>query len=100
MSLHWALTFKDSSPATPPILISFAPGVLAIVIIFVLATAFPRTISYEKDIGTLDGLIMTPISKFSIIIGKTLAQTIKGLLQGLIALLVAVIFSALWLMGG
>ncbi len=38
---------------------------------------------------------MTPISKFSIIIGKTLAQTIKGLLQGLIALLVAVyIFGA------
>jgi ABC-2 type transport system permease protein len=87
--------FQGLIPGNPSYFDFLAPGVLAIVIIFVLATGFPRTISYEKDIGTMDGLIMTPIPKSSIILGKTLAQTIKGLLQGLIALLVAVyIFGA------
>lgn len=67
-----------------------APGVLAMVVLFTLLMGFPRTISYEKDTGTLDGMLVSPINKSSIIFGKTLGQTIKGLIQGLIALLVAI----------
>ena len=60
------------------------------VVMYAIMTGFPRAISYERDIGTLDGLLVTPINKFAIILGKTLAQTIRGLIQGVIALIVAI----------
>src|SRR5271157_3637637 len=103
--LHFSITpiniaplgvnYQGLIPGNPTYFDFLAPGVLAIVIVFVLATGIPRAISYEKDTGTLDGLLAAPIGKISIILGKTLAQTVKGHLQGLIALLVAVyIFGA------
>jgi ABC-2 type transport system permease protein len=84
------VNFQGLIPGNPTYFDFLAPGVLAIVVIFVLANGFPRAISYEKDTGTLDGLLVAPISQFSIIVGKTVAQSVKGFLQGLIALLVAV----------
>jgi len=58
-----------------------APGIIAMVVM----------ISYEKDMGTLDGMLVAPINRLSIILGKVMAQTIRGMLQGFIILLLAVI---------
>ena len=68
-----------------------APGLMTMVVMMALMTGLPHAISYEKDIGTLDGMLTAPIKKVSIILGKTLAQTVRGLIQGLIVLALAML---------
>jgi ABC-2 type transport system permease protein len=53
-------------------------------------TGLPAAISQEKEVGTLDGMMAAPINRLSVILGKTLAQTARGLLQGVIILVLAV----------
>jgi ABC-2 type transport system permease protein len=52
-------------------------------------TGLPAAISQEKEVGTLDGMMVAPINRLSIIVGKTLAQTARGLLQGVLILILA-----------
>jgi ABC-2 type transport system permease protein len=47
-------------------------------------------ISQEKEVGTMDGMMVAPINRLSIILGKTLAQTARGFLLGAIILALAV----------
>ena len=54
-------------------------------------TGLPAAISHEREIGTLDGMMVAPINRLSIILGKTLAQTARGLLQGAIILTLATV---------
>jgi ABC-2 type transport system permease protein len=68
-----------------------APGIIAMVVMMSLMTGLPHAISYEKDIGTLDGMLAAPINRLSIILGKVLAQTVRGMLQACIILILAVI---------
>ncbi|KXA99572.1 multidrug ABC transporter permease [candidate division MSBL1 archaeon SCGC-AAA259M10] len=68
-----------------------APGIMAMVVMMAVMTGLPRAISYEKDKGTLDGFLVSPISRMSIIAGKVFAQTTRGLIQGAIILLLAMI---------
>jgi ABC-2 type transport system permease protein len=56
-----------------------------------LMTGLPHAISYEKDMGTLDGMLTAPINRLSIILGKVMAQTVRGMIQGFIILLLAVV---------
>jgi ABC-2 type transport system permease protein len=70
-----------------------APGIMAMTVMMSVMTGLPAAISHEREIGTLDGMMVAPINRLSIILGKTLAQTARGLLQGLIILgLAAVLF--------
>jgi ABC-2 type transport system permease protein len=84
-------TFEGIYPGNPSYFEFVAPGIMTMVVMMALMTGLPHAISYEKDIGTLDGMLAAPIKKISIILGKTLAQTIRGLIQGLIVLLLAVL---------
>jgi len=68
-----------------------APGIIAMVVMMALMTGLPHAISYEKDMGTLDGMLTAPINRLSIILGKVMAQTIRGMIQGFIILLLAVV---------
>ncbi|MFX1296570.1 MAG: ABC transporter permease [Promethearchaeota archaeon] len=77
-------------PGEPSYFQFMAPGIMAMVVMMALMTGLPHAISYEKDIGTLDGMLVAPINRFSIILGKTLAQTIRGMIQGVIILLLAI----------
>lgn len=36
----------------------------------------------ERETGTLDGMLMAPIHRISIILGKVVSQTIRNLIQG------------------
>ena len=47
------------------------------------------SITREKEQGTLDGLLVSPVSRVSIIMGKTESQTVRGLAQGAIILLLS-----------
>jgi len=49
------------------------------------------SISRERELGTLDGIISAPISRLSIILGKSFAQVVRGLLQALLALILTVV---------
>ncbi|MDH5495427.1 MAG: ABC transporter permease, partial [Candidatus Bathyarchaeota archaeon] len=59
-----------------------APGIMAMTVMMSVMTGLPAAISHEKEVGTLDGMMVAPINRLAIILGKTLAQTARGLLQG------------------
>ena len=46
-----------------------APGIMGMVVMMSLMTGLPHAISYEKDMGTLDGMLVAPINRSSIILG-------------------------------
>jgi ABC-2 type transport system permease protein len=75
---------------TPSYFDFIAPGIMAMTVMMSVMTGLPVAISQEKEVGTLDGMMVAPINRLSIILGKTLAQTARGLLQGLIILVLAV----------
>jgi len=67
-----------------------APGIMAMTVMMSVMTGLPAAISHEREVGTLDGMMAAPISRLAIILGKTLAQTARGLLQGILILTLAV----------
>ncbi|MGA3192390.1 MAG: ABC transporter permease [Candidatus Bathyarchaeia archaeon] len=76
-------------PGTPSYFDFIAPGIMAMTVMMSVMTGLPVAISQEKEVGTLDGMMVAPINRLSIILGKTLAQTARGLLQGTIILVLA-----------
>jgi ABC-2 type transport system permease protein len=68
-----------------------APGIMAMTVMMSVMTGLPAAISHEKEVGTLDGLMAAPINRLAIILGKTLAQMGRGLLQGILILILAVV---------
>jgi ABC-2 type transport system permease protein len=72
-------------------LYSMVPGLLAIVLIMP-AMAMALAMAREKETGTLEGLVATPVLGSEYIIGKLLAYIIAGLISALLALLVAVVW--------
>jgi len=81
---------KGIVPGTPNYFQFVAPGIIAMVVMMALMTGLPHAISYEKDIGTLDGMLAAPINRLSIILGKVMAQTTRGMIQGFLILILAV----------
>jgi ABC-2 type transport system permease protein len=74
---------------TPSYFDFIAPGIMAMTVMMSVMTGLPVAISQEKEVGTLDGMMVAPINRLSIILGKTLGQTARGLLQGVIILVLA-----------
>jgi ABC-2 type transport system permease protein len=68
-----------------------APGLLMMIVMMGAMTGIPRAISHEKEIGTFDGILAAPVNDLSIIMGKTVAQTIRGFIQGIIVLIIAIL---------
>ena len=68
-----------------------APGIISMVVMMSLMTGLPHAISYEKDMGTLDGMLVAPTNRLSIILGKVLAQTVRGVVQATIIFVLAVV---------
>jgi ABC-2 type transport system permease protein len=77
-------------PGVPNYFDFVAPGIMAMTVMMSVMTGLPAAISQEKEIGTMDGMMVAPINRLSIILGKTLGQTARGLLQGFIILALAV----------
>jgi ABC-2 type transport system permease protein len=70
---------------------SMVPGLLAIVLIMP-TMAMALALTREKETGTLEGLVATPVSGSEYIIGKLLAYMTTGVVSALLTLTVA----ALW----
>ncbi len=77
-------------PGNPSYFDFIAPGIMAMTVMMSVMTGLPVAISQEKEIGTMDGMMVAPINRLSILLGKTMAQTARGLIQGVIILLLAV----------
>lgn len=77
-------------PGNPSYFEFVAPGIMAMTVMMSVMTGLPGAISQEKEVGTMDGMMVAPINRLSIILGKTLAQTARGLLQGVILMVLAV----------
>lgn len=67
-----------------------APGIMAMVVMTAVLTGLAASVSREREQGTLDGILISPISRFSIILGKATSQSIRGLAQGAVVLLLAI----------
>ena len=86
-------------PGDPNYFEFVAPGIMAMVVMMSLMTGLPHAISYEKDTGTLDGMLVAPTSRWSIIFGKVSSQSIRGLIQGFVILVLAVILFGVTIQG-
>ncbi len=91
MVTPYVIESKGIVPGEPNYFQFVAPGIIAMVVMMALMTGLPHAISYEKDMGTLDGMLTAPINRLSIILGKVMAQTVRGMIQGFIILLLAVV---------
>jgi ABC-2 type transport system permease protein len=87
----YTVQFTGIVPGQPNYFEFVAPGIISMVVMMSLMTGLPHAISYEKDTGTLDGMLVAPINRLSIILGKVMAQTIRGLIQGAIIVILAVV---------
>jgi len=75
------------------------PGLLMMTMIMSLMTGLPRAIAYERDVGTLSGFLVAPISRVSIITGKVLGRVIQGLIQGIASLALAIVLFGITIHG-
>ena len=82
----YSVKFGGIVPGKPNYFQFVAPGIMSMTVMMSLMTGLPHAISYEKDIGTLDGMLVAPNNRLSIILGKVMAQTVRGMVQGFIIL--------------
>jgi ABC-2 type transport system permease protein len=68
-----------------------APGIMAMTVMMSVMTGLPAAISQEREVGTLDGMMVAPINRLSVILGKTLAQMSRGILQGILILVLSIL---------
>lgn len=66
------------------------PGILAQSVIFV-AIFYGINVVWERDLGLLNKLMSTPAPRSSIVLGKSLAGGLRGILQALGILLIALV---------
>jgi ABC-2 type transport system permease protein len=72
-------------------LLSMVPGLMSIVLIMP-ALALALGLTREKESGTLEGLMATPVSGLEYLVGKLLAYLSAGLISALLTLLVATLW--------
>ena len=71
-----------------PFIYFFAPGIITMAIVF--SSMFTGvSVLWDKQFGFLQEVLVAPISRFSIIIGRTLGGATLALLQGTIILIIA-----------
>jgi ABC-2 type transport system permease protein len=66
------------------------PGVLAQSVIFV-AIFYGFNLVMDRDMGLLHKLLSTPIPRYSIVLGKTLAAGVRSVIQALVVFILAII---------
>ncbi len=73
-------------PGVPTSFEYLAPSFMALTVITGALNGVSTAISREKEQGTMDGLLVAPIPRQSVILGKIVAQTVRGLIQGFLIL--------------
>jgi ABC-2 type transport system permease protein len=68
----------------------FVPGVIAIIVMLVTLILTSMAVVREKEIGTIEQIMVTPISPLEFILGKTLPFALIGLLDVVVVTVVGV----------
>lgn len=68
-----------------------APGIIAMIVMTAVLTGLAAAISREREMGTLDGILVSPVNRLSIVLGKACAQAVRGIFQGLTVLFLSVL---------
>lgn len=84
-------TIDNLIPGEPNYFQFIAPGIMALIVMMSVMTGLAVSVSREREAGTLDGLLIAPISRLAIILGKAISQTTRGVIQGLVVLLLAIL---------
>ncbi|MEW6087022.1 MAG: ABC transporter permease [bacterium] len=70
----------------------FVPGVMASIILLTCLSLTSTAIVREREIGTMEQLMVTPIKPFELILGKTIPFAIVGFLDMVLVLIVGVLW--------
>jgi ABC-2 type transport system permease protein len=65
----------------------FVPGLMAIILLMISALLTSLTITREKELGTLEQLLVSPLHPFEIILGKIIPYTLLSGIDGFLILL-------------
>jgi ABC-2 type transport system permease protein len=76
-----------------------APGFIALNVMASGLTALGVALARERESGTLDGILMSPISRTSILLGKTISHTIRNLFQGAVTIILVVLLFGITIRG-
>ncbi len=68
------------------ILIAAASGVLWVSVIFAVILGLNRSMAAEREMGNLDAMLLAPIDRSAIFVGKAAANFLFGLIVGVILL--------------
>ncbi|HVV84006.1 MAG TPA: ABC transporter permease [Kofleriaceae bacterium] len=66
-----------------------APGILAQSVLF-MAIFYGIAVIWERDLGTLHKLLVSPASRVALVVGKALSAGVRGLVQAAIVYIIAV----------
>ncbi|MBD3223631.1 MAG: ABC transporter permease subunit [Caldithrix sp.] len=67
----------------------FVPGLIAVILLLISALLTSIAIVREKELGTMEQILVSPVHPFQIIVGKAIPYTVLGFLDSLIILIVA-----------
>ncbi|MDD5566922.1 MAG: ABC transporter permease [Patescibacteria group bacterium] len=84
-------TIDNLIPGKPNYFQFVAPGIMALIVMMSVMTGLAVSVTREREAGTLDGLLIAPVSRLAIILGKAFSQTVRGLVQGMVVLLLAIL---------
>jgi ABC-2 type transport system permease protein len=76
-----------------------APGLMIMIGMMAVMIGIPEAFSKEKETGTFDGMLSAPINHLSVLLGKTMALSVRGLLQCVFVLLFAVLLFGVTIQG-
>jgi ABC-2 type transport system permease protein len=91
MPLTVNIQFEGIVPGATSSFEFLAPGMIAMSLIIGGLSGLAMTFSREKELGTLDGLLMSPISRLSIILGKGFAQVVRGLVGASLVFIISIL---------
>ena len=86
-----SVNFEGLIPGAPSSFEFLAPGFIVVSTVMGGLAGLAMTFSRERELGTLDGLMMTPVSRFSIVMGKAMAQAVRGIISGTLIVILAII---------
>jgi len=76
-----------------------APGFMALTVVTGTLSGIAAVISREKEQGTMDGLLVSPVPRPAIVVGKVLGQTVRGMIQASLILILSILFFAVKIYG-
>mgnify|MGYP001773028944 FL=1 len=86
-----SVNFQGLIPGAPSSFEFLAPGFIAMSVVMGGLAGLAMAFSRERELGTMDGILMTPVSRFSIVMGKAMAQAVRGIISGVIIVILSIL---------